>query len=45
MVVNIKKTEKSKLSIKMFIISTMQRWTPGIKINTSNKSKVKNPAN
>ena len=23
--------------------STMQQWTPGIKINKSNKSKVKNP--
>ena len=27
-----------------FKVNTMQQWTPGIKINKSNKSKVKNPA-
>ena len=25
--------------------STVLKWTPGIRINKSNKSKVKNPAN
>ena len=29
----------------LYQTGTMWQWTPGIKINKSNKSKVKNPAN
>ena len=39
------KNEKLKWEKVHYRTSTMQQWTLGIKINKSNKSKIKNPAN